>query len=382
MVVSEQHRPAVMPERSPGQIIRPPFERETLRVGVIGTGFGAAVHVPALRQMDGVEVAAICSSRESHAQEAAARLNIPRTFLDYREMLFSGEIDAVTVAAPPHLHHPMVLTACEAELHVLCEKPFARTAAEARDMLRMAQEVGVCHGVAFQRRYEPPRFKMKQLVNQGFIGDLHSVSVIVFRATLSPGRERHFSWLMEQEKGGGVLTTIGSHYVDQLRWCFGDIHWVSGAISTAVPDRPIAGGAESRTVDADDNTAFVVRFASGAIGSVTISYTAATDVGEEIVASGSEGMLALQEPDQLVGTRHGGHIRSMLDQSEPLPTGDQRHILSFTELMKRWVEAIRTGEDLSPSFDDGVKVQEVVDAVTRSQQLSRWIDLSGKKWPV
>lgn len=380
--MSEGHWPETSPERNPGQVIRPPFDRETLRVGVIGAGFGATVHVPALRRLGDVDVVAICSSRESSAQEAAEKLNIPRSFVDYREMLFSGEIDAVTVASPPHFHHPIVLTACEAGVHILCEKPFSRTAAEARDMLRMAQEVGICHAVAFQRRYEPARFQTKYLVEKGFLGDLHSVSVIVFRSTLSPARERHFNWLMEQEKGGGVLGVIGSHYVDQLRWWFGDIHAVSGVVSTAVTSRPTPGGAESRPVDADDNAAFVVRFASGALGSITISYTAATDVGEEIVASGSEGMLALQEPDQLVGTRHGGQIRSLLEQDTPLPSGNQRHILTFTELMTRWVRAIRTGEDISPSFEDGVKVREVVDAVTRSQQLSRWIDLSGKKWPV
>lgn len=362
--------------------VRPPFARDVIRVGVVGTGFGAMVHVPALSAMEGVEVTAICSNRKQHAHEVAARYRIPNIYDDYQELFADRQIDAVTLAVPPFLHHPMALAAMEAGLHLLVEKPLARTAAEARDLVRIAKDTGVCNMVAYHRRFEPARLRMKQLIDEGFIGNLHSVSVIVYRSTLSPSEKRYYSWLMEADKGGGVLTAIGSHYVDQLRWWFGEIHGVAGATSTAVPLRPVRGSEVVREVDADDNVAFVVRFASGALGTVSISYTAATDVGEEIVASGDQGILAIQEPDQLVGTQSGSQIRALLKHDTPLPVGDQRHIQPFTALANGWIEAIRTGSEASPSFEDGAKVQEVLDAVPRSQQLKRWIDLSGEKWPV
>lgn len=340
------------------------------------------VHLPALCDIDGVAVTAICSNRQQRAKEVAARHGIEHVFDDYRELLGAGVIDAVTIAVPPFLHHPMALAALESNVHVLCEKPLARTAAEARDLVRMAQDVGVCNAVAFHRRYEPARLRMKELVSEGFIGELHSVSVIVYRSTLAESEQRYFSWLMEQEKGGGVLAAIGSHYVDQLRWWFGEIHAVTGAVFTAVKTRPVRGTDIHRDVDADDNTAFVMQFANGALGSVSISYTAASDVGEEIVASGSEGMLAIQEPDQLVGTRRGSQIRALLKHDAPLPTGGKRHIGPFKQLARDWIQAIRDGTEAEPSFEAGAKVQEVLDAVGRSQQLKRWIDLSGERWPV
>lgn len=369
-------------EQQTARIVRQPFERDVLRVGVIGTGFGAMVHVPALAAIDGVQLTAICSNRLERAKEVAARHRIPNVYDDHLELFADGQVDAVTLAVPPFLHHSMTLAAMEAGLHVLVEKPLARTAAEARDLVRIARDTGVCNMVAYHRRYEPARQRMKQLLSEGYLGKLHSVSVIVYRSTLSPAEQRYYSWLMEAEKGGGVLTAIGSHYVDQLRWWFGEIHGVAGAVSTAVEERPVRSSDVMREVDADDNVAFVVRFASGALGSVSISYTAATDVGEEIVASGGEGILAIQEPDQLVGTRSGGQIRAMLKHEAPVPAGDQRHIQPFRQLACDWVEAIRTGSEASPSFEDGAKVQEVLDAVPRSQQLKRWIDLSGEKWPV
>lgn len=361
--------------------MRTPFERETVRVGVIGTRFGARVHVPALRKVPGVQVVAMCGSDMQRTRQVAGSLGVPGTFDNYRDLLASGDIDAVTIATPPHLHHNMVLTACEYGVHVLCEKPLARNAAEARDMERMARETGVLHAVAYMRRHEPVRQRVKQLVESGYIGDLHSVSVIAYRSTLADQQSRTYSWLMEREKGGGVAATIGSHYVDALRWWFGDVHGVCGAVSTAVESRPTEAG-DMRMVDADDNTAFVMRFASGAIGSVAISYTAATDVGEEIIISGSHGMLAVQEPGRLVGTQLGGKIQDLMEPPPPPPLGETRTVQLYGRLVTEWIAALRNGVDAVPSFEDGAKVQEVVDAVSRSMQLSRWIDLSGNKWPV
>lgn len=368
-----------------GAVVRRPVEQETIRVGVVGTGFGASVHVPALRRVPGVAVAAICGTHRGRVRDVAADLDIPASFSDYRELLESGTIDAVTIATPPHLHHSMVLAACEAGIHVLCEKPMARSVAEARDMLRMAREAGVCHAVAHQMRHDPARQRLKELLDEGFVGRLHSVSVMVYRSALADPTRRTPGWLADSSSAGGVLSAIGSHYIDALRWWFGDIHWVAGAVATAVPERAISGREGPQPVDADDNAAVVLRFASGAIGTVHISYTAAADVGEEIIATGSDGVLIIQDNGRLFGARHGERIQNLMPAYIP-GTGDRsgpaRHVRAFSILVGGWVLAMRTGTEATPSFDDGAKVQEVLDAVSRSQQLSRWIDLSGNKWPV
>lgn len=377
---------AYSPAFAMAPVVRAPVERATIRVGVVGAGFGASVHVPALRRVPGVEVVGLCTSDRARALSAADALEIPRAWDDYREMFASGALDAVSIAAPPHLHHPMALAACEAGLHVLCEKPMARTLAEARDMLRMAREAGVCHAVAHQLRHDPVRARVKGLIDEGFVGRLHAVSVVVYRSALADPQARPWGWLMDAARGGGVLGAIGSHYVDALRWWFGEIHAVAGATATAVAERPDEATGALRAVDADDNVAFVLRFASGGLGAVHISYTSAADVGEEIVITGSEGTLALHDQSRLVGARRGEKVRSLLPDERfgagSQPTGTARTIGLFSMLAGEWVLAMRTGRDAHPSFEDGVKVQEVLDAVPRSQQLNRWIDLSGNKWPV
>ena len=365
-----------------GHLVRSPFRGETLRVGIAGTGFGARVHLPALRSIPNVEVTAICARNADRLADTASRLKIPNTFNDFQTMLHSGEVDAVTLAVPPDLHHTMSVVACEAGVHLLCEKPLATSAAEARDIEQLAIDSGVCHGVAFHRRYEPARLRMKELVDEGYVGNLHSVSVIVYRSTLRDGRDNVDSWTAQQERGGGVLSTVASHYVDQLRWWFGDIHAAAGLTHTAVQPRSTSGFGEREPAIADDNTAFVVRFASGAIGSVSVSYTAAANVGEEIVVSGDSGMLAIQEPDQIVGARRGGQVRSVMQNARMSRSGGVQNVESFQRLASDWVACIREGKPFQPSFEDGARVQEVLDAVAQSQRLRRWVDLSGEKWPV
>jgi predicted dehydrogenase len=141
-------------------------------------------------------------------------------------------------------------------------------------------------------------------------------------------------------------------------------------------------------VDADDNFAFLLRFASGAIGSVHFSATAPINAGEEITISGSEGMLIMQgETDLLGARRRDSGLRAL-----PIPERLNARLPDFSHsltrptvlLLRDWVTAIRTKEqpEFSPTFDDGAKVQEIIDAVFRSRTQGRWVDTSGTRWMV
>src|SRR6188508_1460889 len=117
--------------------------RDAIRVGVVGTGFGSAVHIPALQEIADFEVAAVCSRRPERAHLAAAQFGVKTALSDFREMMRNPDIDAVVIATPPFLHHSMVIAALEEGKHVLCEKPMAKSLAESRDMVKIAERVGV-----------------------------------------------------------------------------------------------------------------------------------------------------------------------------------------------------------------------------------------------
>jgi predicted dehydrogenase len=359
---------------------------DTIRVGIIGAGFGASVHIPALKFIEETQVTAICSRRPERAHMVAAQHRIPKAMSDYRELIRSDEVDAVIVASPPHLHHQMTLTALEAGKHVLCEKPMARNLAETRDMVKMADQVGVAAMVNHEFRFVPARARAKELIDEGYLGEPQSASMVIYRSSLADPNGVPFGWLMEQEKAGGMLGAAGSHHLDTLRWWLGDVKAVTGAISTQVKKRRFADSTGMATVDADDNYSCILRFASGALATVHFSATAARDAGEQITISGSEGILLIQSDGRLYGARRREQYVTELPIPERLvgdvPVFDHPLTHPTILLLREWVRAIRTGTSPAPSFSDGAKVQELIDAVARSSQQNRWIDVSGARFGI
>ncbi len=360
----------------------------SIGVAVLGTGFGAAVHLPALKYLDDVDIVTVVSRRGDRARSVAERHGIPNASTDWRDAISDPKVQAVVIATPPYLHHQMAIAALEAGKHVLCEKPMARSLAEARDMVKLAQSARVVAMINHQFRYLPIRMRVKELIDEGYIGEPQSIAMNVFRSTLSDPNERPFGWLMEADKAGGMLGASGSHYIDSLRWWIGEIHEVAGTAATMVKRRRLPDSSGMATVDADDNFAFLLRFASGAIASVHFSATSAINAGEEITISGSEGILIIQGQDELLGARR----RDVGLRELPIPERLNARLPEFSHyftrptilLMQDWLKAIKTGEwsDHAPSFADGAKVQEILDAVLRSQTQGRWIDTSGSRWAV
>ena len=358
---------------------------EPIRVGLIGTGFGASLHLSALRGNPDFQMMAICSRRPERARAAALDHGVPEHSADYRELVQTRDIDAFIIASPPHLHHTMVIAALEEGKHVLCEKPMARNLAEARDMQRIAERVGTVAMVNHQLRFLPVRARIHELIGEGFIGEPHAASVVVHRSSLNDPMDRPWGWLMEQEKAGGMLGATGAHYVDALRWWFGEVKAVAGAVSTLVRQRRLPDSSVMAKVDADDNFAVILRFASGALGTIHVTATAGHEGDEEITLSGSEGTLAIRQ-GKLWGARLGDFSLTELPAPERLTAGfvpGGHYLVQPTALLLRaWARAIREGTSPSPSFADGVKTQELIDGVIRSSQQGRWIDTSGIRWPM
>ena len=358
------------------------------RVAVIGTGFGASVHLPALRTIDGVELAAVVSRRLDRARATADRFDIANASNDWRDVVNDPRIDAVVIATPPYLHHQMVIAALEAGKHVLCEKPMARSLAEARDMVKLAETASVIAMVNHEFRYLPIRQRVKELIEEGYIGEPHSVAMNVFRNTLADPNDRPYSWLMEADKAGGMLGASGSHAIDTLRWWLGEIHEVAGTTGTMVKRRRLPDSSGMVSVDADDNFAILLRFAGGTIGSIHFSATAPINAGEEITISGSEGILIVQGDSDLLGARR----RDTGLRELPIPERLLTRLPEFSHPMVRptilllqdWMTAIRSGDwpAAAPSFADGAKTQEIIDGVTRSRAQGRWIDTSGARWQI
>lgn len=352
-----------------------------LKVGVIGTGYGANVHIPGLKHLPEVEVAAVCATTKDHALRVAHQHGVEEHYTDVREMLQRAGLDAVTIAVPPEHQHHISIACAEHDVHVLCEKPMASSAAEARDMHRLVEEAKLCHAVNYQSRYIPAHSKFKQLIDHGFIGELESVAVTGYRMPWQIRRTEERNWVDDGERSSGLLNAVGSEYVDLLRWCFGDFSAVCGTLTSPAAHRKSDRARES-------SFSILMRFSSGAAGTVHMVGSSMITLGDEIVASGEDGILVLQSDGQLFGTRRDEHRVDPIkvDDFDERELASVKHprMLPFIVLANDWVRRILGTDDSErlPSFYDGMKVQEVLHGVQRSERLSRWIDLSEKKWPV
>ncbi|MFM8594516.1 MAG: Gfo/Idh/MocA family protein, partial [Chloroflexota bacterium] len=260
---------------------------EPVRVGLIGAGLSASLHLAAMRRSHYLEPVAIGARRSERAASAAIEAGIPLHSDDYKSICRHPDVEAVVIATPPHLHHPIAIAALEEGKHVLCEKPMARNVAEARDMLRIADRVEVVAMLNLQQRYLPERMAIKRLIESGFVGEPQAAMIHVTLSSLNDPMDRPWGWLMEAEKAGGMLGATGTQYIDALHWWFGEVSAVAGTLSTMVKQRRLPDGSGMGKVDADDNFAVILRFPSGMLATLHVSATSGFDGGEEIIISGS-----------------------------------------------------------------------------------------------
>ncbi len=349
--------------------------KETIGVGVIGTGFGVRVQIPVWARTPGARVVAVCSHDAARAHAVAERFGIPHATTDPRQLAQLPDVDLVSVVTPPYLHHDGVIAAIEAGKHVLCEKPFAMDAAQGREMLDRARARGVIHLVNYEFRTVPARAEMRRLVHEGFLGVLGHVHVTAFGDFIRATHGRISPWWFQAKSGGGWLGASGSHTIDTLRFVFGDITGVGAQLDTLVKEPHILGGGTVKS-EVDDTFFLLFRFASGAMGAYLAGAATATGGPPmRIEAYGSEGTLVL-EGDRLLAAKAGQALAEA-----PVPAPDvprdiaDPHYVPFTVWTRRIVEAVRAGRQIAPDFEDGWRSQQVIDAARRSAIEGRWVSI-------
>lgn len=349
---------------------------EQIGIGVVGTGFGVRVQIPVFASLPGVRVVSVCSGSAERAQRVAERFDIPHATTEVSELAALADVDLVSIATRPDLHHPGVLAALEAGKHVLCEKPFTLNASQARELLERARERGVLHLLNFEFRTTPARVEMRRLIQDGYLGALRHVHMLSLSNFLETVEGNFSPWWFETERGGGWLGASCSHDIDALRCLFGEIVEVSAKLETVVPERRVRGRSEPMRVEVDDTCFLLLRFANGAVGALLSGASVATAGGTSgrLEAHGSEGSLLLAG-GRLLGARKGEAELKELPVATPDATVafDDPHYIPFGTYAQQIAEAVRTGEPLAPDFEDGLRNQLVIDAARRSAAEGRWV---------
>ncbi|MGN8050932.1 Gfo/Idh/MocA family protein [Curtobacterium sp. 22159] len=380
--------------------------QERLRVAMVGHGFMGAAHSQAWRTAPRFfdlavepEMAVVVGRDPDRTEAARAKYGWQAASTDWRAVVADPETDVVDIVSPGSSHVEVAIAALEAGKHVLCEKPLANTVEEAEAMASAAATArarGVRAMVGFSYRRVPAIAFARQLVEAGRLGTVRQVRALYLQDWLAD-EDGPMTWRLDKAlAGSGSLGDIGAHAIDLVEHVTGaQLASVSGTLETFVHERPLmaegvglsgTASSERGQVTVDDAAFFLGRLAGGAadgaIGSFEATrYATGRKNGLTLEISGSAGaiqfdlesMNELRLYDATAPVGEQGFQRILVTEPEHpymaawWPTG---HLIgyehTFSHQVKDFVEAIVAGADPSPSFEDGLHVQRVLDAVERS----------------
>ncbi len=355
--------------------------KDVVRVGVIGAGFARMTQIPAFRASEGARVVAIASARRENAEQVAREFDIPHVADGWRGVIARDDVDLVSIVTPPVTHMEMTLAALDAGKSVLCEKPMAMNAGEAKAMLQRANEVGVFAHIDHELRFLPGRRKMREMIGSGAIGHVRHAKFL-WRAESRATPERAWDWWSDEAAGGGALGAIGSHAVDTFRWLLNArVIAVSATLATHVAERPDKASGEMRRVTTDDEANLLLEISVygehtvyDATGTISLSVVEPGRPEHCVEIFGTHGALRIEESGDLWHAPLGaGEWQAVSVEHGDLAAGirDSGWGRGFTLFAREIVTALREGRkqvDGAATFRDGYLTQLVLDAARHSHQ--------------
>ena len=357
-----------------------------VRIGIIGAGFARTTQIPGFRDCMGTRIVAIASKNPERAAAVAKEFNIENVANDWRELVSRDDVDLVSVVTPPATHMEITLAAFDRGKAVLCEKPMAMNAAEAKRMTEAAKESGLLALIDHELRFLKSRRMMRSMLTRGAIGAVRHCNY-VFRSDYRGVLDRPWDWWSDEKMGGGTLGAIGSHVIDSFRWMLStEISAVSCMLTTHVAERPDKTTGAMRRVTSDDEAKLHFRFADASLtknatGAAALSVVESGSHENRLEIYGTLGALMVEETGELWHSPAGsGAWRPVQAHQDPTAPGMRPASWSrgFTNFACDVVEAMREGRNTvegAATFQDGYQVQLVLDAARASNASGCWTQI-------
>ncbi|MFS8183111.1 Gfo/Idh/MocA family protein [Pseudovibrio denitrificans] len=323
--------------------------------GVLSTArIGREKVIPALQKAKGVEVAAIASRNEENAKKVAAELGIEKAYGSYEALLADPDIDVIYNPLPNHMHVPMTIEAVKAGKHVLCEKPIALDADEARLLLEMPDDRFVME--AFMVRAHPQWQRALEIVESGELGKLQSIQAFFGYSNQDPQNIRN-----KAELGGGGLMDIGCYPIVASRYFF-----------NAEPERVVSLIDRDRNFGTDRLTSVMMDFGEGRQAQFTVSTQSAPYQRINLIGTAKrlEILIPFNAPageETILRLDSGSVLGDGAIEVERVPACDQYTLQG--ELFSRVVQG---EEELPYGVGDAIQNMEIIDAIVRSERNDSW----------
>jgi len=380
-----------------------------LKIGIIGANWTLTHHAPAWRLLPGVEVAAICTAHKETAEAAAAKAGIPKAYWSVEEMVADPDLDIIDVGTKPSQRYDMVVSALNNGKHVYNCLPFAVDSEKAGHMADLARKKGLVGVVDAQWRWAPAIRRMKELIEEGAIGDfftatihlqlpLYDVNGHVYTMCSYSENTQPYYWLSDSTSGASAWRNFGSHTILNLMYLFGEVDEIVGVQETFVEHMNLPDGTELHPDTADFGLA-LVKFRKRGLANINVSWAMADAPGYYLEVCGSKGRLVardsitgfcdtpttLYQGDASIGML--GANGGMVDIPDRLyevegttfsKTSPQIFTGPLAALFSDMVGAIRDGErEGSPSFAEAAHAHRAVEAAVRSMTTKSWEKVDG-----
>ncbi len=343
-----------------------------VRIGFLGSGFVATFYQQGLRDVPGQQVVMNYSRSEERGQAFADEWDIPRSTTEMREVIENDEVDLVLIALPNHLHREAALLCAEAGKDMVCTKPLARHADEAKDMLDAVREAGVMNGYAETEVFAPAVMQTRSMIEDGSIGRV--LSVRSRESHIGP-HSPHF-WDPELT-GGGALNDMGCHCISAA------LYFLEGQ---AKPVECLAWGERlyhHDKTEAEDNAVLLLRFDGGEMSITETSWTAhgGLDLRNEVY--GTEGVaftdVTRGTPLRAFTLAGAGYTveKAESDTGWLYPCVDEARVYGYHEEMRHFVECKENGLTPRQTFEDGYLVNVILDTAYKSMESKKWEPIPG-----
>ena len=356
-----------------------------IRLGFVGANvsspWSSQSHFPALLASPDVELTAVCTTRPENAEEARQAFGAKLAFHDFREMVSSPEIDAVAVVVRVPSHYEPTKAAIEAGKHVYTEWPLGRTTAEAEELAALARAKGVQTAVGLQSRVSPALLYIKELIDDGYVGEVLSCHVTTMRdGALERPSSRN--WNLDASQGANTLTIANGHVIDALRMVLGKFTRVACMVTTQVEQIYETDTQQFAEATSPDNVRVSGQLERGAAVSVHVGAVPWAGSGFRMEIYGREGTLVTTgsvssqrgETLRVQGAQGSHELRdltipeSFVYVPADFPRGDPFNVGQMYAL---FAEAIRTGQSRLPTFDIAVDLHRFIDTIKQASDTGR-----------
>jgi predicted dehydrogenase len=253
------------------------YEAPEIGVGMLGYAFMGKAHTNAYKKIPYMmypppmipKLVALCGRNEKAVNEAALRYGYEGYYTDWQKMLENDEIQLFDNGGPNDSHADPCIMAAERGMHILCEKPLARNAEEAKRMLDAVQNVGIKHMVAFNYRFVPAIRQIRNLIDSGKLGQIYHFRAVYLQEGIMPHYGIPKNWRLDKKlAGSGAIGDLGVHIIDLAHYLVGGVKSISAYTKTFIDERPLPDGSGTGKVDVDDAFVAALEFDNGALGTL------------------------------------------------------------------------------------------------------------------